>query len=87
MSADRTLQCDRHQLAHTAAFYRALAKLQELQATRRRQELAGSAPIPPPPFADEAACEHYLAGRLCSGKYFCGRCGAAKGYYLPARRS
>jgi hypothetical protein len=86
VSCDATDRCERHSLGHSRAFYRALQKLEELQARRRKHEQSAPA-APPPPFADEAACEAYLAQRLRDGRQPCRRCGETVGYYYPARRA
>lgn len=86
MTADGPDRCDRHSLGHARAFYRALQKLEEIRAKRKKHETA-AAVARPSPFADEAACEAYLADRFRSGQHRCRQCGAMDGYFYPARRS
>jgi hypothetical protein len=87
MAAEPVDRCDRHALAHTRSFYRSLAVLEALQLRRRRRELTvGSSPLPPA-FADETACEAYLAERFRAGKFSCPACGSSHGYFLAGRRA
>ena len=86
MCSDAADRCERHSLGHSRAFYRALQKLQEIQTQRQKRHQAIAA-ASTPSFANEAACEAYLAERLQSGKHRCSHCRANKGYYYPARRT
>jgi transposase-like protein len=85
MAAEATDRCERHHLGHARAFYRALQKLEETQARRKKREQAGA--TLPPSFTNELACEVYLAERWRNGQCHCPRCGATRGYFFPARRS
>jgi hypothetical protein len=86
MSADAADRCERHALTHTRAFYRALHKLEEIQAQRGRRAPDDERQSPPP-FRDEAACEAYLAERFRRGARPCPQCASTAGYYVPARKS
>jgi transposase-like protein len=86
MSADAADRCERHALARTRAFYRALHKLELIQS-RRRQAGTDCQPLLPASFPDEPACEAYLAERFRRGARSCPRCGSTTGYFFPARRS
>lgn len=85
LSSETTERCERQYLGHARAFYRALQKLQELQA--RRKQGACEKAVAPSPFADEAACEAYLAARFREGRCPCSKCGGTQGYIMPARRA
>ncbi|MBW3596971.1 MAG: hypothetical protein KY475_06815 [Planctomycetes bacterium] len=89
VSAEATDRSERHGLGHSRAFYRALAKLEEVQSKRRKRGEAAraSGTAMPPRFRSEAACEQYLEERLRTGNVACRRCGAAEGYYCAARRA
>jgi hypothetical protein len=81
MGTENAQECERHSLARSRAFCRALSKLQQLQAerARRKQAYLGL------PLADEAACEAYLERRL-RGTQYCLHCGHHSGCFLPSRR-
>lgn len=80
MATENAQECERHSLARSRAFCRALTKLQQLQAERAR----GKPAYLGIPFADEAACEGYLERRL-RGTQFCLHCGHHSGCFLPSR--
>lgn len=82
MSTEAAQQCERHLIAHARGLHRSLEKLREIQAQRKRNGVA----LPPPPFANETACERYLVDRFQAGQHPCDRCGSAKGHYLATRR-
>ena len=83
MTTDAADRLERHDLARTRAFYRALSKLEELQEKRRGVEGGDEFRIPPP-FADESACEAYLAQEFRQGRRPCPKCGSKQGYLLPS---
>ncbi|MCE9606814.1 MAG: hypothetical protein K8U03_18155 [Planctomycetia bacterium] len=72
-AADR---CERHSLHRSRAFLKTLERLESLQNARRAQR--GLA-MPPLGFADEAACERYLADRWLRGAVRCPHCRAKQG--------
>jgi|GEM_PF-1228053 len=77
--------CDRRSLGYTRAFYRGLQKLEELQ--QKRKQAASQSHVPPPAFADEAACGTYLENWIRSGHRACPFCGEHDGYFIKSRRS
>jgi len=79
MSQEIVHRCEKQMRCRSRAFYRALGKLEELQARRRKRE-SGDLVIPPNSFTTEVACENYLVDRFKSGKCRCPRCGAAEGH-------
>lgn len=81
MATENAQECERHSLARSRAFCRALSKLQQLRAERARGKQAYLGL----PFADEAACESYLEQRLRQMQ-FCLHCGHHAGCFLPSRR-
>ena len=85
MSQEIVHRCEKQMRCRSRAFYRALGKLEELQARRRKRE-SGDLAIPPNPFTTEVACENYLVDRFKSGKCRCPRCGAAEGHHIASRR-
>lgn len=83
LTTDAAERCEKHGLRRSRAFLRTLEKLQAIQAARRDQE-RGAMPLLG--FADEAACERYLADWLRSGSVPCPQCGARVGYVVGARK-
>lgn len=78
-------RCERHTLRRSRTFLRTLDTLTALQTARRQQDPTGGT-MPPPGFADEAACEQYLYARLAKGLVPCPKCGATAGWMLPSRK-
>ncbi len=85
MSQEIVHRCERHERCRSWAFHRALRKLEELQARRRKRE-SGDMVIPPNPFTSEAACEKQLADRFKSGRVRCPSCAAVEGHHIGSRR-
>ena len=85
MSQEIVHRCEKHVRCRSRAFFRALGRLEELQARRRKRESRDMV-IPPCPFTTEAACEKYLVDRFESGKVSCPRCGAVEGHHIASRR-
>lgn len=83
LTTDAAERCEKHGLRRSRAFLRTLEKLQAIQAARRDQERGA---MPPLSFADEAACERYLADWLRSGSVPCPQCGARVGYVVGTRK-
>jgi hypothetical protein len=85
MSQEIVHRCERHERCRSRAFHRALRKLEELQA-RRRKRGSGDPVVPPNPFTSEAACEKHLVDRFKSGKVRCPSCAAVEGHHIGSRR-
>ncbi len=85
MSQEVVHRCEKQLRCRSRAFCRALGKLEELQARRRKRE-SEDLVIPPNPFTTEVACENYLVERFKSGKCRCPRCGAVEGHHIASRR-
>lgn len=85
MSSEGADRCERHSLLRSRAFLRTLDKLQAFQEARRRRTQRCTV-LPPLGFADETACEEYLANRLRQSQAVCQQCGAAHGCVLQARK-
>lgn len=87
MTAEATDRCERNAARHTRGFYRALAKLEEVQGRRGRRASGGVTAEPPAGFGDEAACEAYLVRRFRRGAARCRNCGAASGCHIASRKA
>ena len=85
MTQEALDRCEKQLRSHSRGFHRALAKLEELQARRRKAE-AGELEIPPNPFTTEAACEAHLAERFRTGECLCPRCGSRNGRHISSHR-
>lgn len=85
MSTEATERCERFSLLRSRAFLKTLDKLQAFQEARRRRTQRCTV-LPPLGFADETACEEYLANRLRQSQAVCQQCGAAHGCVLQARK-
>jgi len=85
-TADSLDRCDRHGCAHGRAFLCTLEKLESLQTARRdREEVVGEV-LPPLGFADEEACERYLAARFAAGEVPCANCSGKVGVLIKTRK-
>jgi hypothetical protein len=85
MSTEAADRGERHSLLRCRAFLRLLEKLEEVQAARRERESRGVT-MPPLGFADESACERYLADRFARGVVRCPECGVRNGCMISTRK-
>jgi transposase-like protein len=85
VSTEALLRFSRYRRAHEKGFLAALARLSELR-DRRPPMKASAQPPSAATFADELACENYLAQRFQQPGYRCPHCGHPQGSWLAKRR-
>lgn len=85
MSQELLDRCEKRLRSHSRGFYRALNKLEELQA-RRRNDQTAELVVPSNPFTTEETCETHLFERFRTGKCCCPRCGGREGHPILSRR-
>jgi len=85
MSQEPLDRCEKRLRQHSRGFHKALSKLEELQA-RRKKVATGDQVIPPNPYSTEAACEAHLIERFQTGSCCCPRCSAREGHPIVSRR-
>jgi len=85
MASGRIDECQRQSLGNSRAFYRALGVLQNIQAKRRNEAIAGYSPVDPR-FSTEPDCVAYMLRPFECGERCCTRCQGMSGSWIASRR-